>query len=44
MSSREPILQRFERTRERARLAQFEYGGMPRIGDENGIATHCDDL
>lgn len=44
MSSRERILQGFERTRGRARLAQFEYGGMPRIGDENCIATHCDDL
>jgi hypothetical protein len=25
-------------------LAEFEYGGMPRVGDENGIATHRGDL
>lgn len=44
VSSRERIFQGLARARGRARLAEFEYGGMPRVGDENGIATHRGDL
>jgi len=40
MSCCERVLERFECARRRTRLAQFEYGGVPRVGDENRVATH----
>lgn len=40
MSCCERVLERFECARRRTRLAQFEYGGVPRVGDENRVTTH----
>lgn len=40
VSRRERVLEGFDSTWGSARLAQLEHGGVPRIRDENGVATH----